>query len=83
MNDTQDEIVWNKNFDTYYNKHTFRAALLAAEASRLSAQKVLQGYLKNAFVVSRPPGHHAQATNDEQCGFCFFNNVVVACEELK
>ena len=36
----------------------------------------MRGAAKNAFVATRPPGHHA--TRDEAMGFCFFNNVAVA-----
>jgi acetoin utilization deacetylase AcuC-like enzyme len=37
---------------------------------------VKKGEARNAFVASRPPGHHATA--ERAMGFCLFNNVAVA-----
>lgn len=34
------------------------------------------GHVGNAFVCSRPPGHHARNTGREE-GFCFFNHVSI------
>jgi acetoin utilization deacetylase AcuC-like enzyme len=38
---------------------------------------VMNGSLRNAFVCSRPPGHHASNTGREE-GFCFYNNIAIA-----
>jgi acetoin utilization deacetylase AcuC-like enzyme len=38
----------------------------------------MQGQAKNAFVIVRPPGHHATA--EHAMGFCLFNNVAVAAK---
>ena len=35
---------------------------------------------RNAFVLCRPPGHHAE--RDRAFGFCFFNNIAVAAQHL-
>lgn len=65
--------------DTYYNKHTVRAAKLAANALKICVDRVLGSGKQNwanAFAAVRPPGHHAAAGN--RCsGFCFFNNIAV------
>jgi acetoin utilization deacetylase AcuC-like enzyme len=37
---------------------------------------VMRGAARNAFVATRPPGHHARA--DAAMGFCFFNNAAIA-----
>jgi len=37
---------------------------------------VLDGKVKRAFCIPRPPGHHA--TRERGMGFCIFNNVAVA-----
>jgi len=37
---------------------------------------VLDGKIKNAFCVLRPPGHHAEP--DRGMGFCIFNNAAIA-----
>ena len=40
------------------------------------------GEFRNAFVCVRPPGHHAGTdgllTTASSCGFCVFNNVMIA-----
>jgi acetoin utilization deacetylase AcuC-like enzyme len=51
------------------------AALAACEA--VHARKV-----RNAFVCSRPPGHHAR-NDGEVVGFCLYNNVAVAARYLQ
>ncbi|NBQ16038.1 MAG: helix-turn-helix domain-containing protein, partial [Proteobacteria bacterium] len=51
------------------------AALAACEA--VHARKV-----RNAFVCSRPPGHHAR-NDGEVVGFCLYNNVAVAARHLQ
>lgn len=38
---------------------------------------VISGQVRNAFCASRPPGHHATDTGQEE-GFCYFNHVAVA-----
>ncbi|TVR62962.1 MAG: histone deacetylase [Gemmatimonadales bacterium] len=41
---------------------------------------VLEGKIRNAFVATRPPGHHASAR--EVMGFCVVNHVAVAARHL-
>ena len=70
------------HIDTYFCKDTLRAARLAAEATRLAAEKVQTGEWENAFALVRPPGHHANA-KDQIGGFCFLNNVLIAARDLQ
>ena len=42
-----------------------------------ATDEVCSGRLKNAFCVTRPPGHHARNTGKVE-GFCFYNGVAVA-----
>lgn len=51
------------------------AALAACEA--VHARRV-----RNAFVCSRPPGHHAR-NDGEVVGFCLYNNVAIAARYLQ
>jgi acetoin utilization deacetylase AcuC-like enzyme len=61
--------------DTYCTPASFAAALAAAGASLRAADAVLAGQAASAFVVARPPGHHA--TRDRAMGFCLFNNMAI------
>lgn len=56
---------------------TFDDALLATAAVLSAVDAVMQGKVRNAFSASRPPGHHALNSGQEE-GFCYFNHIAVA-----
>jgi acetoin utilization deacetylase AcuC-like enzyme len=58
---------------------SYGAAIAAVACSLAAVDAVLRG-AERVFVPVRPPGHHA--LRDKAMGFCFFNNVAVAAEEL-
>lgn len=58
---------------------TFEAAWGAAEATLHAADQVATA--GPAFAAVRPPGHHAERSL--AMGFCYFNNVAVACEHFR
>ncbi|MEQ1642391.1 MAG: histone deacetylase [Pyrinomonadaceae bacterium] len=62
--------------DTTISMKSFEAGLYAAGGAIACVDAVMQGTSDNAFVVVRPPGHHA--TSEHAMGFCLFNNVAVA-----
>eukprot|EP00798_Chlamydomonas_sp_ICE-L_P009637 gene9637-7550_t len=51
-------------------------AARSAGAGIEAVTAVLNEEVKNAYVLNRPPGHHAERS--EGCGFCIFNNIAVA-----
>jgi len=67
--------------DTYTSPETYDLALLAAGAAVDGVERVMGGSHKRAFVLLRPPGHHAE--HDRAMGFCFFNNVAVAAAHAR
>ncbi len=62
--------------DAPISPDAFEAAARAAGGAVLAVNAVMRGAAKNAFVATRPPGHHALA--GAPMGFCFFNNAAVA-----
>ena len=64
--------------DTVISMKSFDSGLYAAGGAIAAVDAVMQGTADNAFVVVRPPGHHATA--EHAMGFCLFNNVAVAAK---
>ena len=62
--------------DVVMSTGTYEAALRAAGGAVLAVESVMRGGAKNAFVATRPPGHHALP--GVAMGFCFFNNAAIA-----
>ena len=58
-----------------------RIARLAAGSVAALAREVAQGAIGRGFAAVRPPGHHAERAM--AMGFCLYNNVAVAAEELR
>jgi len=54
---------------------SYDAALVSAGGVCQAVEDVLEGEAKRAFVIARPPGHHAGIERGE--GFCLFNNIAV------
>lgn len=76
-----DETANLSTGDTVISSHTLSVAKLAAGAAIKAADLVMQEKVSSAFVLSRPPGHHA--TRDKGMGFCVYNNVAIAAEHLR
>jgi acetoin utilization deacetylase AcuC-like enzyme len=62
--------------DTAMSPGTFEAALRAAGGAVHAVDEVLSKKAANAFVATRPPGHHAETARP--MGFCIFDNAAVA-----
>ncbi|WP_137723356.1 class II histone deacetylase [Prescottella subtropica] len=57
---------------------TYEIAKLSAGLAQAALDAVLTGDIDRAYVLSRPPGHHALP--DASMGFCFLANIAIAVE---
>lgn len=67
--------------DVGISERSYEAALLAAGSTLAMADAVMSGQVRNAFGLSRPPGHHAEQAL--ALGFCLFNNVAILARYLQ
>ncbi|MCX8996364.1 histone deacetylase family protein [Rhizobiaceae bacterium BDR2-2] len=67
--------------DTYGSAGTLQAALRAVGGAIAAVDDVFAGTADNAFVASRPPGHHAGRART--AGFCLFNNAAIAAAHAR
>ena len=66
--------------DTHVSPGSWDAALLAAGGGLTAIEALDRGEAASAFVVARPPGHHATAS--EAMGFCLLNNAAITAAAL-
>src|SRR4029077_15995571 len=66
--------------DTFAGVNSGHAAREAAGAGLAAIDALAHGAGETAFVIARPPGHHA--LGDRAMGFCLLNNVAVAASAL-
>ncbi len=70
------------SLDNPISSASFSAARAAVSTALSAADDIWgQGRLSRAFIVARPPGHHAERA--EAMGFCFFNTIACVAEWLR
>ncbi|MBN1893428.1 histone deacetylase [bacterium] len=69
---------FSEDADTPALPDIHRYACLSAGSAVQAARSAFEG--ENAFSIMRPPGHHA--TRRRIMGFCYFNNIAVACAKI-
>jgi acetoin utilization deacetylase AcuC-like enzyme len=71
-------VGWLDSHDCGVSAGTFNAAIAAAGLAMQAALDLVNRRVRRAFVVARPPAHHAG--RDRASGYCFFNSVALAAE---
>lgn len=66
---------------TPFGRGSYEFAALSAAGPLVAARAVMKGELDNAYVLNRPPGHHAEA--DIGRGFCIFGNGVLTALNIR
>jgi acetoin utilization deacetylase AcuC-like enzyme len=67
--------------DTSMSPGSFEAALRAAGGAVHAVDEVIGKRAANAFVATRPPGHHTETARP--MGFCLFNNAAIAARHAQ
>ncbi|WP_439573421.1 histone deacetylase family protein [Phreatobacter sp.] len=67
--------------DTTLSPGSYEAALRSAGGAAFAVDEVMTRRASNAFVATRPPGHHAETAT--AMGFCLFNNAAVAARHAR
>jgi acetoin utilization deacetylase AcuC-like enzyme len=75
------ETLISLDEDTKVSSASWDAAIGSAGTAIAAAGAIVEGRISNAFVATRPPGHHA--TPEKPMGFCLFNSIAVVARWLQ
>ena len=67
--------------ETPFGQGSYEIAALSAGLAIHAMDRVLTGQWRNAYSLSRPPGHHCLP--DTPMGFCLMANIPIAIEEMR
>jgi acetoin utilization deacetylase AcuC-like enzyme len=67
--------------DTILSPESIDAAVYSVGGALNAVAAIMEGQVRNAYALLRPPGHHATA--NEALGFCVFNDAVLAAHTAR
>lgn len=75
------EIIYLSTGDTVLSKNSLAVAKKAVAAAITGVDGIMSNQYESAFVLSRPPGHHATASKG--MGFCIFNQAAITARYVQ
>ncbi len=80
MEPTEGRVALSES-DTLMSRGSLAASARGAGGLCFAVEQVLAAQAANAFVASRPPGHHSGT--DFSMGFCLYNNVAIGARHAQ
>ncbi|MEL0322839.1 MAG: histone deacetylase family protein [Rhodospirillales bacterium] len=77
----RDDAIIMLDGDTSIGPGSTQAILKAVGAGTDAVDDILSDNITRAFVLARPPGHHAEVSR--AMGFCFFNSIAIAAQHAR
>jgi len=78
---TPEQGIVHLDADTSMSPGSFEAALRAVGGAVHAVDEIVTKKAINAFIATRPPGHHAETAH--LMGFCFFDNAAIAARHAQ
>ena len=77
----RDDAIIMLDGDTSIGPGSTQAILKGVRANIDAVDDILSDNITRAFVLARPPGHHAEV--NRAMGFCFFNSIAIAAQHAR
>lgn len=74
------EVATLSTGDVEISHGSYSAAMAMIGGALHAVDAIMEGSFQNAFIVARPPSHHAETSRG--MGFCIFNTIAIAARYL-